>query len=57
MREGSLGQCTGMTLRDGIAEEVEGASGLRTRVHQWLIHVNVLQKQLQYCKVISVQLK
>ena len=26
-------------------------------VHPWLIHVNVWQKPLQYCKVISLQLK
>ena len=25
--------------------------------HPWLIHVNVWQKPLQYCKVISLQLK
>ena len=29
----------------------------RTRVHPWLIHVNVWQKPPQYCKVISLQLK
>ena len=28
-----------------------------THVHSWLIHVNVWQKPLQYCKVISLQLK
>ena len=27
-----------------------------THVHPWLIHVNVWQKPLQYCKVISLQL-
>ena len=27
-----------------------------TRVHPWQIHVNVRQKPLQYCKVISLQL-
>ena len=35
----------------------EGGSGWGTHVHQWLIHVNVWQKPLQYCKVISLQLK
>ena len=25
--------------------------------HPWLIHVNVWQKPLQYCRVISLQLK
>jgi len=28
-----------------------------THVNPWLIHVNVWQKPLQYCKVISLQLK
>ena len=27
-----------------------------THVNPWLIHVNVWQKPLQYCKVISLQL-
>ena len=27
-----------------------------THVNPWLIHVNVWQKALQYCKVISLQL-
>ena len=31
--------------------------GWGTHVHLWLIHVNVWQKPLQYCKVISLQLK
>ena len=34
----------------------EGGSGWRTHVNPWLIHVNVWQKPLQYCKVISLQL-
>ena len=33
----------------------EGGSGW-THVNPWLIHVNVWQKPLQYCKVISIQL-
>ena len=31
-------------------------SGWGTHVNTWLIHVNVWQKSLQYCKVISLQL-
>ena len=31
-------------------------SGWGTRIHPWLIHVNVWQKPPQYCKVISLQL-
>ena len=34
-----------------------GGSGWGTHVHPWLIHVNVPQKPLQYCKVVSLQLK
>ena len=34
----------------------EGGLGWGTHVNPWLIHVNVWQKQLQYCKVISLQL-
>ena len=34
-----------------------GGSGWGTRVHPWRIHVNVWQKPLQYCKVISLQLE
>ena len=34
-----------------------GCSGSGTHVHPWLIHVDVWQKPLQYCKVISLQVK
>ena len=34
-----------------------GGSGWGTHVHPWLTHVNVWPKPLQYCKVISLQLK
>ena len=34
----------------------EGDSGWGTHVNPWLIHVNVWQKPLQYCKIISLQL-
>ena len=35
----------------------DGGSGWGTHVHPWLIHVDVWQKPLQYCKLISFQLK
>jgi len=57
MRQGAQGQSTGMTLRDGMGREVGGGSGWGTHIHPWLIHVNVLQKPLKYCKEISPQLK
>ena len=34
----------------------EGGSGWGTHANPWLIHVNVWQKPLQYCKIISLQL-
>ena len=57
MIQGAQGPCTGMTLSDGMGREVGRGSGWGTHVDPWLIHVNVWQKQLQYCKEISIQLK
>ena len=37
-------------------ERREGGSGWGAHVNPWLIHVNIWQKPLQYCKVISLQL-
>ena len=34
----------------------EGEAGGGTHVNPWLIHFNVWQNPLQYCKVISLQL-
>ena len=50
------GWCTGKTQRDGMEREVGGGLGWGTHVNPCLIHVNVWQKPLQYCKVISLQL-
>ena len=47
----------GDTLRDGMGREVGGGSRRETHVHPWLINVSVWQKPLQYCKVVSLQLK
>ena len=52
LRAGALGRPTGM----GWGGRWEGDSGWGTHVNPWLIHVNVWQKPLQYCKVISLQL-
>ena len=49
---GALGRPRGI----GWRERWEGGSGWGTHVNPWLIHVNVLQKPLPYCKVISLQL-
>ena len=50
------GWCTGMTQRDGTGREVGGGIGMGAHINPWLIHVNVWQKPLRYCKVISLQL-
>ena len=50
------GWCTGMTQRDGMGREAGGGLGWGTHVNPWLIHINVWQKPLQYCKVTSLQL-
>ena len=49
---GALGRPRGMGWRG----RQEGRSGWGTHVNPWLIHVNVWQKPVQYCKVISLQL-
>ena len=46
------GWCTGKTQRDGMGRGDQDGE----HVNPWLIHVNVWQKPLQYCKVISLQL-
>ena len=50
---GALGRPRGM-VQGG---RWEGCSGWGTHVNLWLIHVNVWQKPLQYCNVISLPLK
>ena len=57
MHEASAqGWCTGKAQRDGVGREGRGGFRWGTHVNPWLIHVNVWQKPLQYCKVISLQL-
>ena len=50
------GWCAGNIQRDGMGGKWEGGSGWGTHVNPWLIHVNVWQKLLHYCKVIRLQL-
>ena len=49
---GALGRPRGIGWRG----RWEGGLGWGIHVYPWLIHVNVCQKPLQYCKVISLQL-
>ena len=53
LRAGGLGWPRGM----GWGGRWEGGTGWGEQVSPWLIHVNVWQKPLQYCKVISLQIK
>ena len=52
LRAGALGWPRGM----GWGGRWDGGSRWGTHVNPWLINVNVWQKPLQYCKVISLQL-
>ena len=49
---GALGRPRGIRWRG----RWEGGSGWGIHVNPWLIRVNVWQKPVQYCKVISLQL-
>ena len=52
LRPGALGRPRGIRWRG----RWKGGSGWGIHVNPWLIRVNVWQKPLQYCKVISLQL-
>ena len=52
LRLGALGR----PLWGRVERKVGGGSGWGIHVNPWLINVNVWQKPLQYCKVISLQL-
>ena len=49
---GALGRPRGIWWRG----RWEGGSGWGAQLNPWLIHVNVWQKPVQYCRVISLQL-
>ena len=52
LKPGALGRPRGI----GERGRWQGGSGWGIYVTPWLIHVNVWQNPLQYCKVISLQL-
>ena len=52
LRPGALGRPRGIGWRG----RWEGGLGWGIHVNPWLIYVNVWEKPLQYCKVISLQL-
>ena len=51
-------ECSGLVHWDDLEgwDGEEGGKG-GTHIHPWQVHINVWQKPLQYCKVISLQLK
>ena len=53
---GMMDWCTGKTQRDRLEGEVGEGIGMGNTCKSMLIHFNVLQNSLQYCKVISLQL-
>ena len=58
MIQGTQTQCLVTTKRGGMEWEVRGSFKREvTYVYLWLIHVDVWQKQTQYCKGIILQLK
>ena len=57
MRQGAQGWCTGMTQRDGKGREVGGGFRIGNTCTPMVDSCQRMAKSLQYCKVISLQLK
>ena len=57
MRQGVQGWCTGMTQRDGMGREVGGRFRTGNTCKSMADSCQCMAKPLQYCKVISLQLK
>ena len=57
MWQGARGWCTGMTQRDGMGREVGGGSRMADTCTPVADSCQCMAKPLQYCKVISLQLK
>ena len=57
MRQGVQGWCTGMTQRDGMGREVRGGFRIGNTCTPMADSCQCMTKPLQYCKVISLQLK
>ena len=57
MKQGAQGRCTGMTLRDGVEREVGGGVQDGELITPTADSCQCMAKPLQYCKVISIQLK
>ena len=57
MRQGAQGWCTGMTQRDGMGREVGGGFRMGNTCTPVADSCQCMATPLQYCKVISLQLK
>ena len=51
------GWCTGMTQKDGMGNEVGGAFRMENTCTPVADSCQCMAKEIQYCKVISLQLK
>ena len=57
MRQGAQGWCTGMTLRDGMGRELGAGFRMGNTCTPMADSCQCMAKALQYCKVLSLQLK
>ena len=57
MRETRCSRCTGMTQRDGMGREVGEGFRMGNTCTRMADSCQCMAKPLQYCKVISLQLK
>ena len=57
MRQGVRGWCTGTTQRDGMGREVGGGFRMGNTRTPVADSCQCMAKPLQYCNVISLQLK
>ena len=57
MRQGGQGWCTGMTHRNGMGREVGGGFRMGSTCTPVADSCRCMAKPIQYCKVISLQLK
>ena len=57
MGQGARGWCTGMTQRDGMGREVGGGFRMGSTCTPVADSCQCMAKPIQYCKVISLQLK
>ena len=57
MRQGARGWCTGRTQRDGMGREGGGGFRMGNTCAPMADPCQCMAKPLQYCKVVSLQLK